>query len=127
VRLDETVKDKWASRTPHRMRHSDNEIKMMKDAVDTAQEMMHKPAPRYDVNYTPSSPGTCVTSWVRRAWERPKTSVLNPWNRCGMCRLIRHRWRCVPVERCVNPTLTMMAMTVRACEHILDRAKRREI
>jgi choline dehydrogenase-like flavoprotein len=28
---------------------------------------------------------------------------------------------------CQNPTLTMMAVTVRACDHLIDRFRKKEI
>jgi choline dehydrogenase-like flavoprotein len=131
VRLDETVKDKWGIPELHiECVHSDNEIKMMKDAVDTAQEMMHKAgAEIYDVNYTPSAPGTCVHELgTARMGTDPKTSVLNQWNQVwDVPNLFVTDGAAFPSSGCVNPTLTMMAMTVRACEHILERSKRREI
>jgi len=131
VRLDTEVKDKWGIPELHiECAHSDNELKMMKDAVDTAQEMMHKAgAEIYEVNYTPRPPGTCVHELgTARMGTDPKTSVLNPFNQVwDVPNLFVTDGAAFPSTGCVNPTLTMMAMTVRACEHILDRAKRKEI
>jgi choline dehydrogenase-like flavoprotein len=131
VRLDAEVKDKWGIPELHiECVHSDNELKMMKDAVDTAQEMMHKAgAEIYEVNYTPRPPGTCVHELgTARMGTDPKTSVLNSWNQVwDVPNLFVTDGAMFPSSGCVNPTLTMMAFTVRACEHILERAKRREI
>jgi len=131
VRLDANVKDRWGIPELHiEIAHSDNEINMMKDAVDTAQEMMRKAgAEIYEVNYKPSTPGTCVHELgTARMGSDPKTSVLNPYNQVwDVPNLFVTDGAAFPSSGCVNPTLTMMAMTVRACDHILDRAKRGEI
>ena len=131
VSLDPAAKDKWGIPELHiECVHSENEIKMMKDAVDTAREMMEKAgAEIYEVNYTPRPPGTCVHELgTARMGTDPKTSVLNSWNQVwDVPNLFVTDGAAFPSTGCVNPTLTMMALTVRTCEHILDRAKRREI
>jgi len=131
VTIDPTVKDRWGIPELHiECVHSDNELKMMKDAVDTAHEMMEKAgAEIYEVNYTPRPPGTCVHELgTARMGTDPKTSVLNPFNQVWeVPNLFVTDGAAFPSTGCVNPTLTMMALTVRTCEHILDRAKRREI
>ena len=102
----------------------------MKDAVDTAREMMEKAgAEIYEVNYIPRPPGTCVHELgTARMGTDPKTSVLNSWNQVwDVPNLFVTDGAAFPSTGCVNPTLTMMALTARACDHILDRAKRHEI
>jgi choline dehydrogenase-like flavoprotein len=34
---------------------------------------------------------------------------------------------CFVSSGCQNPTLTMMAITIRACDHLIDRFKRKEV
>jgi choline dehydrogenase-like flavoprotein len=131
VRIDAAAKDRWGIPELHiECAHSDNEIKMMKDAVDIAHEMMEKAgAEIYEVNYTPRPPGTCVHELgTARMGTDPKTSVLNSFNQVwDVPNLFVTDGAAFPSSGCVNPTLTMMALTVRTCEHILDRVKRREI
>jgi choline dehydrogenase-like flavoprotein len=83
----------------------------------------------YEVNYTPRPPGTCVHELgTARMGTDPKTSVLNQWNQVwDVPNLFVTDGAAFPSTGCVNPTLTMMALTVRTCDHILERAKRREI
>ncbi len=131
VSLDGSVKDRWGIPELHiDCAHSDNELKMMRDAVDTAQEMMHKAgAEIYEVNYTPKPPGTCVHELgTARMGSDPRTSVLNSWNQVWeVPNLFVTDGAAFPSIACVNPSLTMMALTVRTCGHILERARRNEI
>jgi choline dehydrogenase-like flavoprotein len=131
VTLDASAKDRWGIPELHiDCAHSDNELKMMRDAVDTAQEMMHKAgAEIYEVNYTPKPPGTCVHELgTARMGTDPRTSVLNSWNQVWeVPNLFVTDGAAFPSIACVNPSLTMMALTVRTCGHILERAKRNEI
>jgi len=34
---------------------------------------------------------------------------------------------CYPSSACQNPTLTFMALTVRACDHLVERFKKNEV
>jgi choline dehydrogenase-like flavoprotein len=34
---------------------------------------------------------------------------------------------CYPSSACQNPTLTFMALTVRACDHLIERFKKNEV
>jgi choline dehydrogenase-like flavoprotein len=131
VRIDASVKDKWGIPELHiECAHSDNELKMMKDAVAIAHEMMEKAGVEiYEVNDIPRPPGTCVHELgTARMGTDPKTSVLNPHNQVWeVPNLFVTDGAAFPSSGNVNPTNTMMAMTVRACDHIMERAKRHEI
>ena len=55
----------------------------------------------------------------------PKKSVLNQWNQAhDVKNLFVMDGASFPSIACQNPTLTMMAMTVRACEYMVAEHKR---
>jgi choline dehydrogenase-like flavoprotein len=57
-----------------------------------------------------------------------KKSVVDPYCRLhDMPNVFVMDGACFPSSGCQNPTLTMMAVTVRACDHLLERFKKREI
>jgi len=57
-----------------------------------------------------------------------KRFVLNPWNQAhDVPNLFVMDGACYPSSACQNPTLTMMAITVRACDHLIDRFKKNQV
>jgi choline dehydrogenase-like flavoprotein len=58
----------------------------------------------------------------------PKKSVLDPFS-CShdVSNLVVSDGSCFVSSGCQNPTLTMMALTVRACDHLIDRFRRNEV
>ncbi len=131
VRINGEKKDRWGIPVLHiECRHGDNELKMMKDAVDTAQEMLHAAGVEITaVNYTPRPPGACIHEiGTARMGADPKTSVLNPWNQCwDVKNVFVTDGASFPSSGCANPTLTMMAVTARACDYILEKHRLGEI
>ncbi len=128
VRINYEKKDRWGIPVLHiECAFGDNELKMMKDAVDTAQEMLRAAGAEItEVNYTPRPPGTCIHEiGTARMGTDPKTSVLNKWNQSwDVKNLFVTDGASFPSSGCANPTLTMMAVTARACEYILDQYKK---
>jgi len=60
-----------------------------------------------------------------RMGRDPKTSVLNKWNQAhDVKNLFVMDGAAFVSIACQNPTLTMMALTVRACEYMVDEHKR---
>lgn len=58
----------------------------------------------------------------------PKRSVLNSHNELhDMSNVFVMDGACFVSSGCQNPTLTMIALTVRACDHLLGRFQKREI
>jgi choline dehydrogenase-like flavoprotein len=109
------------------MKWSDNELKLFDDARNQAAEMLEA-AGGENVRITgkPSVPGFCIHEiGTARMGENPKESVLN-----GFCQT--HDIKNLFVtdgaawvsSACQNPTLTMMALTVRACDYIIDQRKK---
>ena len=64
-------------------------------------------------------PDLRFTKWARRAWGRdPKTSVLNAHNQAHDAKnLFITDGACMASSSCVNPSLTYMALTARACDY----------
>jgi choline dehydrogenase-like flavoprotein len=55
----------------------------------------------------------------------PKSSVLNKFNQSwDVKNLFVTDGACFVSSGCQNPTLTMMAITARACDYIADQAKK---
>ncbi len=60
--------------------------------------------------------------------EDPKKSVLNSWYQAhDVSNLFVMDGAGFVSSACQNPTLTMMALTVRACDHLAGRFKRNEV
>jgi choline dehydrogenase-like flavoprotein len=58
----------------------------------------------------------------------PKKSVLTPFSQShDVSNLLVSDGSCFVSSACQNPTLTMMALTVRACDHLVERFRRNEV
>jgi choline dehydrogenase-like flavoprotein len=112
------------------MEWSDNERKLFDDAREQAAEMLEAAGAKNVSLYGEYSvPGFCIHEvGTARMGSDPKTSVVN-----GFCQthdvknIFVTDGACWTGVACQNPTLTMMAITVRACDHIVSRFKRAEI
>jgi choline dehydrogenase-like flavoprotein len=100
---------------------SDNELKMFADAQYEATAMLKAAGAQnirlYDER---SKPGAAIheTGGARMGEDR-RTSVLNRYNQThDVENLFVTDGACFVSNGCQNPTLTMMAITVRACDYI---------
>lgn len=128
VEIDKDTVDAWGipSLKIH-MKWSDNELKLFEDARTQAAEMLTAAgATNVRVTGRPSVPGFCIHEiGTARMGADPRKSVLN-----GYCQ--SHDVKNIFVtdgaawasSACQNPTLTMMALTVRACDYIVDQRKK---
>lgn len=128
VTIDPNKVDAWGIPALHvECSHGDNERAMAKDAIATLQEMTEAAGftPQF-VNTTPAPPGFCIHEvGTARMGDDPKKSVLNKWNQVwDMKNVFVTDGACFVSQGCQNPTLTMMAITARACEYIADQYKR---
>ena len=107
--------------------HSDNERAMAKDIVEEAVAMLEA-AGCEDItrDETPGPPGLCIHEvGTARMGDDPKTSYLNRFNQSHEIKnLYVMDGSCYVTVGCVNPTLTMMALAVRACEHLVGEYRR---
>ncbi|MCC6368766.1 MAG: GMC family oxidoreductase [Bryobacterales bacterium] len=107
---------------------SDNEKKLWNDGREQAAEML-RAAGAADVRLTGqfSVPGFCIHEvGTARMGNDPKTSVLNKHNQAHeVPNLFVTDGACYVSIGCVNPTLTMMAITVRACDYLVNEYSKR--
>jgi len=106
--------------------HGDNERAMAKDALETIKEMVDSAGFRtLYTSSTPAPPGFCIHEvGTARMGADPKTSVLNKWNQSwDVKNVFVTDGACFVSQGCQNPTLTMMAITARACDYIANEFK----
>ncbi len=110
--------------------HGENESAMLRDAVDSAAEMMEAAGAK---NINPRIehllPG-CVRHEVgtARMGTDPNTSVLTPFQQThDIKNLFVTDASGFPSNPCQNPTLTIMALCVRSCDYLMGELKRGNI
>ena len=122
VRIDNDVKDAWGIPVLHiEARDSQNETNLRRDAANTAEELFHEAGweiicktdqvnpPGYSIHEV----GTC------RMGDNPKTSVLNKWCQShDMKNLVVVDGASFVTCGWQNPTMTILALSMRASEHI---------
>ncbi|MBS1787148.1 MAG: GMC family oxidoreductase [Acidobacteria bacterium] len=128
VTINKAVKDAWGIPVAHiECTHSDNEREMVKDQIETLREMATTAG--WDVQWAnpyPAAPGLCIHEvGTARMGNDPKTSVLNKFNQSwDVKNLFVTDGSAFVSMGCQNPTLTMMALTVRACDYITEELKK---
>jgi len=129
--IDPTLKDAWGIPALRIiMTHGSNEAALMEDAAISAAEMLEAAgAKNIKINTDLSEPGMAIHEvGTTRMGNDPKKSVLNAWNEThDVKNLFVMDGACFVSSACQNPTLTMMAITVRACDHLVERFKRNEV
>jgi choline dehydrogenase-like flavoprotein len=131
VRIDPKVVDKWGIPVLNfQCKYSDNEFNMAKDAVETLGEVcrkagfevLHRTDRMFPPGYSIHELGTC------RMGDNPKTSVLNKWNQAhDVKNLFVVDGSSFVTGGSQNPTMTIMALSMRASEYLADKMKKREI
>ena len=107
-----------------------NELNMRKDMMNSAAEMLEAAGLK---NVTPfddgSAPGLCIHEMgTARMGRDPKTSVLNGWNQVHAApNVFVTDGACMTSASCVNPSLTYMALTARACDHAVSEINKRNL
>ena len=131
VAIDPEVKDAWGIPALRvRMTWGDNELRLWQDAQEQGAEMLEAAgAKNVRSEGQPSVPGFGIHEMgTARMGDNPKTSVLDKWNQTHEVKnlFVTDGAAFVSIG-CQNPTLTMMALTVRCCERIVERGKRGEL
>lgn len=122
VELDRERLDAWGIPTLRiHARHRENELAMALDQVATLREMLD--AAGFEVNYEVTElapPGSSAHEMgTARMGRDPATSVLNPHNQSwDVPNLYVTDAASFTSSGHRNPTLTIMALTVRACGHL---------
>lgn len=105
----------------------ENELAMRKDIMEAAVEMLEaaglKDVKPYDRDY---APGLGIHEMgTARMGRDPKTSVLNKWNQVhDVPNIFVTDGACMTSAACVNPSLTYMALTARACDYAVKELKK---
>ena len=131
VEVDKSKPDAWGIPTLKiHIQWSDNERAMSKDIAFQAGEMLAAAGAK-DINVfqemTP--PGLAIHELgTARMGRDPKTSVLNEHNQAhDVKNLFMSDGACMASSSCVNPSLTYMALTARACDYAVSQMKRNEL
>jgi choline dehydrogenase-like flavoprotein len=129
--IDQNLKDAWGIPALRiSMAHGKNEAAMMRDAGVTAAEMLEAAgAKNISVQTSFGIPGMAVHEvGTARMGNDLKKFVLDPFNQVhDVKNLLVTDGSCYVSSACQNPTLTMMAITVRACDHLIDRFHRSDV
>jgi choline dehydrogenase-like flavoprotein len=107
--------------------HSDNEREMAKDAAETSEEILRAAGAEVTGKGGQlTAPGRIIHELcTARMGSDPKTSVLNKFNQCWDAKNVFVTDGASFVSSaCQNPTLTILALTMRACDYIADESKR---
>jgi choline dehydrogenase-like flavoprotein len=108
----------------------ENERALLKDMSITAAEMLAAAgAQEIEVFVEDNAPGLTIHEMgTARMGRDPKSSVLNPHNQAhDIKNLFITDGACMVSSSCVNPSLTYMALTARACDYAVNQMKRGEI
>lgn len=122
VEIDKEKKDAWG--IPILKVHADwseNEKKLWADArVEAAQMLEASGATNVHMHGQYSVPGFCIHEiGTARMGNDPRTSVVNRFTQAHEVKnIFVTDGACWVSSGCQNPTLTMMAITVRACDYI---------
>lgn len=131
IKLSDTVKDKWGIESlVMNAEIKDNEIKMRKDMMADAAEMLEvagfKNINQYDAGYT-FGQGIHEMGTARMGRD-PKTSVLNGNNQVWEAKnVFVTDGACMTSAAAVNPSLTYMALTARAAAFAVDELKKQNL
>jgi choline dehydrogenase-like flavoprotein len=109
------------------IQHSDNEREMAKDALETSEEILRAAgAENINAGGEISAPGKIIHELgTARMGNDPKTSVLNKYNQLHDVKNVFVTDGAAFVNSAnQNPTLTILALTIRACEYLADELKR---
>ena len=128
VSIDETLRDAWGVPALHiKCSYGDSELSLGRQQATALQELADALGVRVtSFDGVPVTPGSasheCGTA---RMGTSPTNSVLNPYNECwDVGGVYVTDGACFPSQGSQNPTLTMLALTARACNHALMPTER---
>ena len=131
VSIDKNVVDAWGIPALHfNVRYTDNEFNMAKDAVETMAEIcqgagfevLNRNDKMFPPGYSIHEVGSC------RMGDNPKTSVLNKWNQShDVKNLFVVDGSSFVTGGSQNPTMTILALSMRASEYLAEQLRTRSI
>jgi choline dehydrogenase-like flavoprotein len=131
VTLHADLKDKWGRPTLNiDCEFKENEKAMQADMANSAAEMMEAVGYKNVKSYVNTSfPGNANHEMgTARMGKDPKTSVLNAFNQMHeVPNVFITDGSCMTSSSCLNPSLTYMAVTARACDYAVRELKRQNI
>ncbi len=131
ITLDQNKKDNWGRpMMAIDCEFKENEKAMHEDMKRTGKEIMEAAGfKNISVDGSISFPGNANHEMgTARMGNDPKTSVLNKWNQLHECaNVFVTDGSCMTSGACLNPSLTYMALTARACDHAVKEMKKQNI
>jgi len=131
VELDKAERDAWGIPVAKiNVKWRENELALLKDMQVTASEMLEAAGAKEIGTYDEKcAPGLTIHEMgTARMGRDPKTSVLNAHNQAhDIKNLFITDGACMASSSCVNPSLTYMALTARACDYAVTAMKRGEL
>jgi len=131
VTLNPDKKDKWGRPlVAVNCEFKQNERAMNKDISKTAGELLEAAGfKNITIGNTMSFPGNANHEMgTARMGTNPKSSVLNAFNQMHEAKnVFITDGSCMTSSSCVNPSLTYMALTARACDYAVKQMNRLEI
>ena len=131
VSIDPNLRDAWGIPALHiQHRYTENEHEMAKDAMETFAELCHEAGFEVVAKHAQMVPpgesihdlGSC------RMGENPKTSVLNKWNQShDVKNLFVMDGSSFVSGGSQNPTLTILALAMRASEYLAEQMRRGDV
>lgn len=131
ITLNKEVKDKWGRNTVSiDCSFRDNEMAMQQDMASSAGEMLEAAGYKnVRTHVNTSFPGNSNHEMgTARMGRDPKTSVLNAFNQMHAVKnIFITDGSCMTSNACVNPSLTYMALTARACAYAVEEMKKQNL
>jgi len=131
VEIDPHVVDRWGIPVLRiHMANGPNERAMIQDMAASAGELLEAVGATSVRTFAELSDSRWAVheAGLARMGDDPKTSVLNAFQQSHeVDNLFVLDASGFPSNPCQNPTLTIMALCVRSCDHLLDRMKRGEL
>jgi choline dehydrogenase-like flavoprotein len=131
VEVDKSRLDAWGIPTLKiHCAFGDNERAILKDMSIAGAEMLAAAGARHIEPFVQdNAPGLTIHEMgTARMGKDPKTSVLNEHNQAhDIANLFVTDGACMTSSSCVNPSLTYMALTARACDFAANQMRRGEL